>query len=281
MLKFGITFILLSLYIGLKGQHITINEGIQKISNTALYYEYRFHQPTTNQPTIVFEAGARNSSGYWNGIIDSVSHFANTLRYDRAGLGRSVGSTDSIRSSTQIALELKALLDSLEIFSPLILVCHSAGGFYGRTFASEFKDRVRALVLIESSCDIWEDMLSASLTKNQKNERFRAQNNQRANFPIFQRLEYEAAPVTRSILSQQSELQIPVYIIHGNQHNWPSGYPSTELEDKWKVCQEKLLYLSEQSSLQVVNGAGHHIFSEFDLANCLKSKFSNNRIREK
>lgn len=252
-------------------QEYNLTGTTQNLSTGALFYEYRKHPDTANAPTIVFESGALNSSGYWDPVIDSVSQYANTLRYDRAGLGRSLSSTDTIRAADRIANELNELLDSLRITEKIILVCHSAGGFYGRAFAHRFGKRVRALVLIESPCTQWESLLRSGLTESQNEQRDAALAQNQSGYPFFQRKEYQAAEINRRILDQIPKMEIPVSIIFGDSHQWPEDYNSEVLNEKWEACQRSLADISVNSKTIIAQGAGHHIFREFDLSRFLKN----------
>jgi len=269
-LKFIICFILFSKSITC-AQENSLRAKTQKITTGALYYEYFKHSDDTELPTIVFESGALNGSSYWNQVIDSISKHSNTIRYDRAGMGRSLPSTDTIRSSSQIAKELNELLDSLEIDKKIILVCHSAGGFYGRSFSHQFGNRVKALVLIESPCTKWESLLRSCLTKRQNEERDTSIKQNRLGLSFFQRKEYHASEMNRIILDQIPKMQIPVFIIFGNSHHWPENYNSDLLNNKWKECQKSLIDISSNSKIIMVDGSGHHIFQEFNLSHFLKN----------
>ena len=246
-------------------QDLEIISGYQKLSNCTNWFEYRQHSKKNEYPTILFESGALSHSNYWNLVIDSIATFANTIRYDRAGLGGSLLPKDSIRSVVQISSELNELLDSLKVDDNIILVCHSAGGFYGRAFSNQHSNKVRALILIESPCTEWEDLLRSSLSENQNIERDAMLKLNRSELSFIQRQEYKAAEINRNFLEQMPQMQMPVYIIHGINHNWPEGYNRTLLNQKWKDCQRSLLTISENSYLIKVPNAGHHIFQEFNL----------------
>lgn len=267
-LKFILYLILLCPAISC-AQEFSLKTRTQKISTGALYYRYFKHVKNTELPTIVFESGALNNSSYWNPVIDSISEYANTLSYDRSGLGRSLPSTDTIRSSNQIAKELNELLDSLKIKKKIILVCHSAGGFYGRAFSHQCGERVKALVLIESPCTNWESLLRSSLTKRQNEERDASLVQNRIGLSFFQRKEYDASDINRIILVETPKMQIPTYIVFGNNQQWPTGYNANLLNNQWKECQESLTDISSNSKTIMVEGAGHHIFPEFDLSQFL------------
>ncbi len=269
-LKLILCFILFT-YCKSFAQEIGVETKIQKISNGALAYEYVEHTNDTSLPTIVFESGALSSSSYWNPVIDSISKYANTIRYDRAGLGRSLAPSDTIRSANQIAKELNELLDSIKIKKPIILVCHSAGGFYGRAFSHHYGEKVKALVLIESPCTKWESLLRSSLSNRQNEERDAILKRNRLELSIYEREEYQASELNRKILNLHPTMQTPVYIIYGNNHNWPENYNVNLLNKNWEECQESLANISTNSKTIIANGSGHHVFQEFDLPNFLRN----------
>lgn len=246
-------------------QELDITSAYQKLSCGTIWFEFRKHNKGNEYPTIVFESGALSHSNYWNPVIDSIATFANTIRYDRAGLGRSLPPKDSIRSVVQIANELNELLDSLKLDNKIVLICHSMGGFYGRAFTEQYRTKVRALILIESPCIEWEYLLRSGLSKNQNTERDSLKMLNRSELSFIERQEYKAAEINRNFLKKTPQMKIPVYIIHGINHYWPEGYNITQLNQKWKECQSSLLSISENSYLIKVSNAGHHVFREFDL----------------
>ncbi|MES2606784.1 MAG: alpha/beta fold hydrolase, partial [Pseudomonadota bacterium] len=81
---------------------------------------------------------------------DTVSEFATTIAYDRAGTG---GSSDGAlpRDGRQAALELHAALQNSGVPPPYVLVGHSLGGLYVRIYAAMYPQEVAALVLVDPS----------------------------------------------------------------------------------------------------------------------------------
>ena len=275
MIKSGFILCLIFLFTsGLFAQKIISESGIQKISNGGLWFEYNKHYEPYKYPTVVFESGALSYADYWNPVIDSVGVFSNTIRYDRAGLGRSLASTDTVRSSVQIANELNELLDSLKVEGPTILVCHSAGGYYGRAFSHLFGSRVQSLVLIECPCLEWEDILRSGLTDIQNRARDSLLTQNRQELSLFERKEYAAAEMNRKFLAQIPQLEIPVFIIHGMNHSWPESYDGNLLNENWKECQDRLLEISTKNRKITVMDAGHHIFQNYNLSMFLYEQFA-------
>ena len=70
--------------------------------------------------------------------------------YDRAGLGYSDKSSRP-RTSKVMAQELRALLQSANIWPPYILVGHSMAGYNVRIYASLYPDEVSGMVLVDAS----------------------------------------------------------------------------------------------------------------------------------
>jgi pimeloyl-ACP methyl ester carboxylesterase len=100
-------------------------------------------------PTVIFESGIAATSQNWMCLQQSVSNFARTIAYDRAGLGWSSEST-SERTPSNIVHELRLMLDRAGIPPPYILVGHSFGGLVVRHFATEHPGEVTGVVLIDA-----------------------------------------------------------------------------------------------------------------------------------
>ena len=103
-------------------------------------------------PTVLFENGMGSSMDTWISIPDSISKAARVFSYDRAGTGKSEGTT-SERTLPIMVDELRALLSKENISPPYIYVAHSMGSYLGRYFALHYPDELRALVLIDPSPD--------------------------------------------------------------------------------------------------------------------------------
>ncbi len=99
-------------------------------------------------PTIVMEAGLGASSAEWWALQDQLSSSVRVLTYDRAGCGWSE-STQGPRTSRQVAVELKTLLEALKIDPPYIFVGHSQGGLYVNHFCRLYPNVVGGVVLID------------------------------------------------------------------------------------------------------------------------------------
>lgn len=103
-------------------------------------------------PTVVFENGLGRPLETWHEIQTKQSDQLTTVAYDRAGTGRSEEGPFP-RDARQISLELRTILQNVNAPPPYILVGHSFGGLYIRTFASMYPDDVAAMILVDPTRD--------------------------------------------------------------------------------------------------------------------------------
>jgi pimeloyl-ACP methyl ester carboxylesterase len=101
-------------------------------------------------PTVVLEAGSGGFSAQWVRVQREVSGTTRVCSYDRAGMGWSEMGPEP-RDAKQISSELHTLLKGANIEGPYVLVGHSFGGLYVRTYAARYPDEVAGVVLVDSS----------------------------------------------------------------------------------------------------------------------------------
>jgi pimeloyl-ACP methyl ester carboxylesterase len=106
-------------------------------------------------PTVVLEAAAAATSAHWSWVQPDVATATRVCTYDRAGMGWSDPGPKP-RDGRQIATELHTLLTRAKIPGPYVLVGHSFGGLYVRTYAAEYPDEVAGMVLVDATHpDLW------------------------------------------------------------------------------------------------------------------------------
>ncbi len=113
-------------------------------------------------PTVVIEPMLGGDAASWRTIAETLAAETTVLTYDRAPYGAS-GAAHDHRTAREIAADLHGLLDTLNITGPLVLVGHSAGGLYVRAFAGAHRDQVAAMVLVDSSHEAQEEVLTPRL----------------------------------------------------------------------------------------------------------------------
>jgi pimeloyl-ACP methyl ester carboxylesterase len=114
--------------------------------------EYSLHLTCTGEgsPTVVLEAGSSSPGLTWSSVQMEIEKTTRVCSYDRAGIGYSESARDPLPPQ-QVASDLHALLKAAEVPGPYILVGHSAGGIYVRTYASQYPSEVVGMVLVDSS----------------------------------------------------------------------------------------------------------------------------------
>ncbi len=113
---------------------------------------YRLHLECTGSrgPTVILEPGGGGSAASVGLIAPAVARDSRVCVYDRAGRGWSDPAA-SPPDGAQIATDLHRLLDRAHVAGPYVLVGHSFGGLYVRTYAAKFPDQVAGLVLVDST----------------------------------------------------------------------------------------------------------------------------------
>jgi pimeloyl-ACP methyl ester carboxylesterase len=109
-------------------------------------------------PAVIFEGGFGTGIASWSTVQRDVAAFAQTVSYDRAGIGQSdLGPKP--RSAKQIATELHTALEKSGVKPPYVMVGHSFGGIYVRVFADMYPKEVVGMVLIDPSQESFNDWL--------------------------------------------------------------------------------------------------------------------------
>lgn len=114
------------------------------------------------KPVIVFECGLGGSYYDWYNVTDALKGLATIITYHRSGYGSSE-SNSLLRTTKQIAEELNAFLDEIGISEQLIIVGHSFGGLCVQHFARLFPERVKGVVLVDSTSADFEKLYSLDL----------------------------------------------------------------------------------------------------------------------
>lgn len=107
-----------------------------------------FENRKPNTPTIIFENGMGVDLGNWDTVIEQISKFSPVLAYDRASVGKSE-KVFQMPTVKVVSENLKAILHTLDIPPPYILVGHSMGGLYVRAYAGLFPKDVAGLIFID------------------------------------------------------------------------------------------------------------------------------------
>ncbi|MBK7031538.1 MAG: alpha/beta hydrolase, partial [Bacteroidales bacterium] len=100
-----------------------------------------------NKPAVVFENGLAGSFGCWDTVVAEISRTNAVFRYNRPRIGES--ENDSLPPTTAHIVDnlRNMLLKGLK--PPYLLVSHSFGGAYIRSFASMYPGEIAGLVFVD------------------------------------------------------------------------------------------------------------------------------------
>jgi pimeloyl-ACP methyl ester carboxylesterase len=108
---------------------------------------------------VVLDAGLGSTSLDWNLVQTQIGQTTRVCSYDRAGMGWSE-SGPAPRTPARIAGELHTLLDNAGIAGPYILVGHSLAGKNVRLFALQHPDEVAGIVLVDARSEVVDEQTS-------------------------------------------------------------------------------------------------------------------------
>jgi pimeloyl-ACP methyl ester carboxylesterase len=101
-----------------------------------------------DRPVVVFENGMASGFGSWETVAAEISKTNAVFRYNRPRIGES--ENDSLPPTTEhIVSNLRKMLLQKGLEPPYLLVSHSFGGAYIRSFASMYPGEVAGLIFID------------------------------------------------------------------------------------------------------------------------------------
>ncbi len=109
----------------------------------------------TGGPAAVFLPGGGSVGLDFLLVHERVARRTTSVLYDRAGTGWS----DDValpRPADAVLDELRALLATMAVPAPYLLVGHSLGGLYAQRYAQRFPGEVAALLLLEPAHEDWD-----------------------------------------------------------------------------------------------------------------------------
>ena len=143
------------------------DKNIQYIQNEGHKISYR--DSGHGGTTIVFVSGGALGLKTWNSFQERLSKYVRVISYDRSGLGDSDYVPDS-KSIEYLTAELDAVINNLDIDTPIILVGHSIGGHIVRKYTELYPNKVKALVLIDTYHEMFFKELKDSIKEEMWND---------------------------------------------------------------------------------------------------------------
>jgi len=102
----------------------------------------------SDNPVVVFENGMASSFGSWDIVVEEISKTNAVFRYNRPRIGES--ENDSLPPTTvHIVNNLRKMLLQKGLKPPYLLVSHSFGGAYIRSYASMYPEEIAGLVFVD------------------------------------------------------------------------------------------------------------------------------------
>ena len=116
-------------------------------------------QRQSGSPVVVLEAGAGEGLDTWKPVFGEIARVAPVVAYDRRGIGGSAADTmkPTLRRRAQ---SLHALLQTLNVEPPYILIGHSWGGLLTRAYFDQYPPEVAGLIFL--------DALNPGLTREER-----------------------------------------------------------------------------------------------------------------
>ncbi|TQR20637.1 alpha/beta fold hydrolase [Psychrobacillus vulpis] len=120
---------------------------------------------------IVILTGMGCSFEEWYEVTESISDTNRVIMFHRPGLGESEVS-ERERNTIQTVEETNILLKLLEIEEPVLMVGHSYGGLCAQHFVKMYPQKVRGLVLVDSTSEDLEmlDMLDLPIINEESSD---------------------------------------------------------------------------------------------------------------
>ena len=122
---------------------------------------YRLAGPASAQNVVVFENGWTAPFPYAVWLEEALTPRVRVLSYDRAGVGDS--SSTAPLTPQGLTQQLTALLSSLGIREPVVVVGHSYGGLIAALHAAQAPAMVRAVVQIDPTPEFNNEFVDPSL----------------------------------------------------------------------------------------------------------------------
>ncbi|MBU1390659.1 MAG: alpha/beta hydrolase [Gammaproteobacteria bacterium] len=207
--------------------------------------------------TLVIESGIGMGLAYWQPLLADLSKLhIRTVIYSRAGNGKSQAAKDvNLAASNQ---RLEKLLTAINAKENLILIGHSFGGLHVRAFAAAHPERVKGLLLVDPSHELFDSELSKYDATWAERDRTRL-NGMMKNQPEWDLL--QGIYHQKMIADDNIANKIPVVIVTSsklNESDWWIGH-SVQGKKIWRDLHQSLIRNNANSIHMVTNQTGHNV----------------------
>ncbi len=213
--------------------------------------------------TLVIESGVGMGLAYWQPLFADLAKLnVRTVIYSRAGNGQSQSATDvSLATSNQ---RLEKLLTAINAKENLFLIGHSFGGLHVRAFAAAHPARVKGLLLLEPSHELFDSELNKydALWSQRDTTKINGMMNNHPEWVLLQQIYHQ-----KMIADDDVTNKIPVVIVTSaklNESDWWIGH-SRQGKKIWRDLHQSLIRNNANSIHIVTDQTGHHVPQEHKL----------------
>ncbi|MET9245691.1 alpha/beta hydrolase [Nonomuraea sp. NPDC003709] len=211
--------------------------------------------PAKGRPVIMLMHGGGDGLDKMAALQKTLSKKNRVCSYDRLGAGAS-DQPDGPQDFAGTGKILTGVLDRVAGDGPVVLAGHSLGGLIAARYVPDHQDRVKGLVLMDTTSPTMVDDITKAIPESAKGPaaEVRAQN-----LAIFQGQNPEKLVITDGKV--RSAGNIPVEVIqHGKQYLAAIPTYGQRLEQAWSAGQRKWLAVSSASKLSTATDSGHYIY---------------------
>lgn len=212
----------------------------------------------TGPVTVVLAAGAGQTSRTWSALRSRLTSSARVVTFDRPGLGESPPSQSS-RTPTQIAHEVRDVLEALGLSGPVVLIGHSMGGVHVLRYATLYPDEVAGVVILDTPPPGFEQKRLTLLTSEERSERERVLLAGVASAPEVVRLEREGAQSPSEWDFSDFPSQLPLVVVVADAQDFGEFGSPLAHRRLWLEGSREWLDLSLHARLTVAEGSGHMV----------------------
>lgn len=198
-------------------------------------------------PTVVFETGLGAESAEWAPLAAAVEPGNGTFFADRLNRGDS-DRVDGVRTSRDMAADLRAVLDAADVPPPYVLVSHSFGAHVVLAFANEAAD-VAAVVLVEPTHPRQFDVFGPRMSEGEMRE-FWTEGWRRTDTTA----EQIDLPASFAHTRQCTLGSVPLVVLCAESTMGPGRQ---DVQQLWIDMSRDWLEVSERADHEVVSGSGH------------------------